>query len=348
MVDCIKLFFEDGISKEKIMFDTKIEKFLLESGEMMKNFLFEGKIFFKDMKLKLNNILIRLTCGIEGLYNMDSQNFIINIKSSQLNFHYLFSNQKNNQNFYTNTLYYSYFIFHNIGNEISGISLSFNDLENHEETLKILNDYELFELKDFNNAIELINGIKQGEIKSLPKGKEKVIIENNNVNIFSNQNIWSYILKLPVIFFDNSIKLNRVKKFSLSLSTSFDNENYNVNIKDEFLLNLISLFEIQNIMKMKWEKILIQSNVKLNSEFENAQIILDNDETYNLEFSKTINIVKFINNLNLDIFKKEPFFKYQISNNFYDYYLSKKDLQTKLLYFLDLNYLINNPYDTKI
>ena len=92
---------------------------------------------------------------------------------------------------------------------------------------------------------------------------------------------------------------------------------------------------------MKWEKILIQSNVKLNSEFENAQIILDNDETYNLEFSKTINIVKFINNLNLDIFKKEPFFKYQISNNFYDYYLSKKDLQTKLLYFLDLNYLIN-------
>ena len=341
MVDCIKLFFEDGISKEKIMFDTKIEKFLLESGEMMKNFLFEGKIFFKDMKLKLNNILIRLTCGIEGLYNMDSQNFIINIKSSQLNFHYLFSNQKNNQNFYTNTLYYSYFIFHNIGNEISGISLSFNDLENHEETLKILNDYELFELKDFNNAIELINGIKQGEIKSLPKGKEKVIIENNNVNIFSNQNIWSYILKLPVIFFDNSIKLNRVKKFSLSLSTSFDNENYNVNIKDEFLLNLISLFEIQNIMKMKWEKILIQSNVKLNSEFENAQIILDNDETYNLEFSKTINIVKFINNLNLDIFKKEPFFKYQISNNFYDYYLSKKDLQTKLLYFLDLNYLIN-------
>jgi len=339
-VECVKLFFEDEISHEKIMFDTSIEKFILGNGQTCKSFLFEAKKYEKDMILRLNNVLIRLYCGVEALYRMNHYNFVIKVKTSSLRFNYVFVNHEIDYKFFTNTLYNGYFIFSNV-HQSERLMIEFNQDTSANNNIKILNKYEIHLINENNDVNERIRFLEENSetVQNASKKYETNVSIEEKIMAIKNIGMERFILKFHFILHNSLNDVSNISQFPLVLSSQKDNKNHIV-FTDLINFKLCNLFEIQNRFKSIEESILVQTSIKLNYENENLDIHLTNEDIHHLEKGKIINFIKLFKDNNSHEMPTLPYFTYKFNGRLYSYYISRTDFDQYLSNMKELNYFV--------
>jgi len=342
LVESVKLFFEDEISNDKIMFDTTIEKFILGNGQTCKSFLFVAKKYDKDMILRLNNILVRLYCGVEALYKMNDYNFVINVKTSNLRFNYVFVNHDSDCKFFTNTVYSGYFVFSNV-HQSETLMIELNQDISSSNNLKILNKYEIHLIDENNNVNERIKYIEENsenlDVRYDSKKYETFIsIEEKSITI-KNTGLERFILKFYFILFDSLKNVNNLSQIPLILSFHKDNKNH-ILFRELINFKLSNLFDIQNRFKSIEESILVQTSIKLNFENENTDIHLSEEEVHHLETGKNINFIKSFRDINSNDLSIIPYFTYKFKSRLFSYHISRTDFDQYLSNIKELNYLV--------